>query len=151
MRCQGYFSKLLRGRGWSENNKIVIADSRYCGDNKAVYFALSTVLACVWIWELNKSLLPNQIKPNLLQFSQQFSNQIKYWQWLEVLILVLFDIGQFPSFWSGYAGSVPRFKHFLLFIHFKHVILAYLVNFIWSLYHIFYVYMALTINFSWIF
>ena len=42
----------------SGNNKIIIEDSRYCVDNKAVYFAVSAVLLCVWIRELNKSLVP---------------------------------------------------------------------------------------------
>ena len=42
----------------SGNNKIVIEDSRYCVDNKTVYFAVYAVLLCVWIGEVNKRLLP---------------------------------------------------------------------------------------------
>ena len=38
----------------SGNNKIVIEDSIYCVDNKAVCFAVPAVLPCVWIGELNK-------------------------------------------------------------------------------------------------
>ena len=38
----------------SGNNKIVIKDSMYCVDNKAVHFAVLAVLPCTWIGELNK-------------------------------------------------------------------------------------------------
>ena len=38
----------------SGNNKLVIEGSRYCVDNKVVYFAVSAVLPCVWIAKLNK-------------------------------------------------------------------------------------------------
>ena len=38
----------------SGKRKIVIEDSRYGVDNKAVYFAVSAVLPCVWIEELNE-------------------------------------------------------------------------------------------------
>ena len=41
----------------SGNNKIVIEDSRYCVYIKKVYVAVPAVLPCVWIGELNKSLL----------------------------------------------------------------------------------------------
>ena len=33
----------------SGKSKIVIVDSRYYVDNKAVYFAMATVLPCFWI------------------------------------------------------------------------------------------------------
>ena len=60
------------------------------------------------------------------------------------MILVLFDIEWSPSFWPCYVGTALWFKLFLLFIHLKHVTLAYLLNFISTLSHIFYVYMPLS-------